>query len=199
MPQALQGVSQLSPFWGAVSEPPLLPSNRPCFQLWVGGALRGAPFLHLPSNDSGRCGPGASPSCISAPGSLMGRLSFSFIFLLTHQGKFGTTQGEVGAQPGAHFAGRGRSHGAERWVCRSSPALAGADRATWELTQSLPVAPASWLSTVSDNSQRAVSGLIVCALSIDTASQPGISVTARFVSGIRASLSGLTGALALQT
>lgn len=31
-------------------------------------------------------------------------LSFSFIFLLTHQGKFETTQGKVGARLGVHFA-----------------------------------------------------------------------------------------------
>lgn len=89
----------------------------------------------------------------------MGRLSFSFIFLLTHQGKFGTTQGEVGARLGVHFAGRGSFQGAEWWVCRSSLAQAGADSAPWELGPSLPVAPTQHC----DNPQSAVIRLIAPA------------------------------------
>lgn len=132
--------------------------SRPCFRRGVEGAQRGAPLPHPPTKDSGRCGPGACPSCrIPAPGSLMGRLSYSFIFLLTHQGKFGTVQGKVGARLGVHFASGGRFRGAKRWVCRSSRTRAGAESAPWELTRSLTVAPAQhW-----DNPRRAVSRLIV--------------------------------------
>lgn len=89
------------------------------------------------------------------PRLLVGRLSFSFIFLLTHQGKFGTTQGKVGAQLGVHFSGRGSFRGAKRQNCRCSR-LAGADPAPWELSLSLPVA----LARHCDNPRSAVSRLI---------------------------------------
>lgn len=112
VPQAPQGVSQLRSRARFPSPSFSLP-NCPCFRLWVEGAQRGAPLSTPPTKDSGRCGPGASPSYIPDPGSLMGCLSFSFIFLLTHQGKFGTVQSKVGARLGVHFSSGGRAHRAE--------------------------------------------------------------------------------------
>lgn len=86
-------------------------------------------------------------------------LSFSFIFLLTHQGKFETTQGKVGARLGVHFDRGGSSRGAGRWVCRSSQAWAAAYSALWELSPSLRFAPAQHC----DNPRSAVGRLIVHA------------------------------------
>lgn len=86
---------------------------------------------------------------------LVRRLSFSFIFLLTHQGKFGTSQSKVGASLGVHFSSRGSSPGAKRRVCTGSR-LAGTDPAPWELSLSLPVA----LARHCDNPRSAVSRLI---------------------------------------
>lgn len=91
VPQAPKGVSQLSALPGGVSEPRLLPPQPPLLPArgrgrWAGpavgeGAKRGAPLPHLLTNDSGRCRPSPSSNCIPASGSLVGRLSFSFIFL----------------------------------------------------------------------------------------------------------------------
>lgn len=107
-------------FRARFSSPGFSPHTRPCFRRGVEGAQRGAPLPHPPTQDSGRCGPGASPGCcIPAPGSLTGRLFYSFIFLLTHQGKFGTVRGKVGARLGVHFASGDRFRGAKRRVCRS--------------------------------------------------------------------------------
>lgn len=138
--------------------------NCRCFRLGGGGRGGAGPAVGVDLAE-GRSPSPTHPQTIrgdvgqassQAPSPLASGVSvLSFVFLLTHQGKFGTTQGKVGARLGVHFPGGGSCGGARRLVCRCSR-LAGADCAPWELSLSLPVA----LARHCDNPWSAVSRLI---------------------------------------